>query len=78
MISVFANYQNGFTNISGVDYQSKTFKPEQANQIEGGVKLNAFDGRLSSMISYYEYYIGYSTANPQQLRSFAGTIAYKF
>lgn len=54
VISVFANYQNGFTNISGVDYQNKTFKPEQANQIEGGVKLNAFDGRLSSTISYYD------------------------
>lgn len=53
VISVFANYQNGFTNISGVDYQNRTFKPEQANQIEGGVKLNAFDGRLSSTISYY-------------------------
>jgi len=54
VVSVFANYQNGFTNVSGVDYQSRTFKPEQANQIEGGVKLNAFDGRLSSTISYYD------------------------
>jgi iron complex outermembrane receptor protein len=54
VISIFGNYQNGFTNISGTDYQGKTFKPEQANQIEGGVKLNAFDGRLSSTISYYD------------------------
>ncbi|CAM4310445.1 iron complex outermembrane recepter protein [Pedobacter westerhofensis] len=54
VVSVFANYQNGFTNVNGVDYQSKVFKPEQANQIEGGVKLNAFDGRLSSTISYYD------------------------
>ncbi|HEY0177029.1 MAG TPA: TonB-dependent receptor, partial [Pedobacter sp.] len=53
VISLFANYQNSFTNISGVDYLSRTFKPEQANQIEGGIKLNAFDGRLSSTISYY-------------------------
>jgi iron complex outermembrane receptor protein len=53
VISIFANYQNGFTNRNGVDYQSRVFKPEQANQIEGGVKLNAFDGRLSSTISYY-------------------------
>jgi iron complex outermembrane receptor protein len=53
IVSIFANYQNGFTNVSGVDYQSRVFKPEQANQIEGGVKLNAFDGRLSSTISYY-------------------------
>jgi len=53
VVSIFANYQDGFTNITGVDYQSRTFKPEKANQIEGGVKLNAFDGRLSSTISYY-------------------------
>lgn len=53
VLSIFGNYQNGFTNISGTDYQNKTFKPEQANQIEGGIKVNAFDGRLSSTISYY-------------------------
>lgn len=53
VISIFTNYQNGFTNINGVDYQNRPFKPEQANQIEGGIKLNAFDGRLSSTISYY-------------------------
>lgn len=54
VISIFANYQNGFTNVSGTDYQSKVFKPEQANQIEGGVKLNAFGGKLSGTISYYD------------------------
>jgi iron complex outermembrane receptor protein len=54
VVSVFANYQSGFTNVSGVDYQSRVFKPEQARQIEGGIKLNAFDGRLSSTISYYD------------------------
>ncbi|MCX2481027.1 TonB-dependent receptor [Pedobacter sp. MC2016-15] len=53
VVSVFANYQNGFTNVNGLDYQSRVFKPEKANQMEGGVKLNAFDGRLSSTISYY-------------------------
>lgn len=53
VISIFGNYQNGFTNVNGLDYQQKTFKPEQANQLEGGVKFNAFDGRLSSTISYY-------------------------
>lgn len=54
VISLFANYQNGFKNTSGTDYQGKTFRPEQANQIEGGIKLNAFDGRLSTTISYYD------------------------
>jgi iron complex outermembrane receptor protein len=52
-VSLFANYQNGFTNQTGTDYAGKTFKPEHANQIEGGVKLDVFNGRLSSTISYY-------------------------
>lgn len=52
-ISFFANYQNGFTNKTGTDYTGKIFKPEHANQTEGGVKLEAFSGRLSSTVSYY-------------------------
>lgn len=52
-VALFANYQNGFTNETGTDFAGKTFKPEQANQLEGGVKLNLFDGRLSSTLSYY-------------------------
>ncbi len=54
VLSVFANYQNGFTNKNGTDFEGKTFTPEQANQIEGGVKLDAFNGKLSSTISYYD------------------------
>jgi iron complex outermembrane recepter protein len=53
-VSVFGNYQNGFTNETGTDYAGHAFKPEQANQLEGGVKLNAFGGRLSGTISYYD------------------------
>ncbi|MBB6498198.1 TonB-dependent receptor [Pedobacter cryoconitis] len=52
-VSIFANYQNGFTNKTGVDYQGNTFKPEEANQLEGGVKLSLFEGKLSSTVSYY-------------------------
>lgn len=52
-VSLFANYQNGFTNKTGTDYQGKVFKPEYANQLEGGIKLDVFNGRLSSTISYY-------------------------
>ncbi len=52
-ISIFANYQNGFNNVGGRSATGETFKPEQANQIEGGVKLDAFNGKLSSTISYY-------------------------
>lgn len=52
-VSIFANYQNGFTNKTGLDYKGDPFKAEHANQVEGGVKLDAFNGRLSSTISYY-------------------------
>lgn len=52
-LSLFANYQNGFNNLNGIDYQGNTFKPEQANQIEGGVKTNIFNGKLTGSVSYY-------------------------
>ncbi|OKS89416.1 TonB-dependent receptor [Mucilaginibacter polytrichastri] len=52
-VSLFSNYQNGFTNKPGTDFAGNGFKPEHANQIEGGVKLDVFDGKLSSTISYY-------------------------
>lgn len=60
-LSVFANYQNGFSNVApaivseanGSNQRTKTFDPEQANQYEFGVKSNLFNGRLNAMISYY-------------------------
>jgi len=52
-LSLFANYQNGFNNVNGLDYKREAFKPEQANQIEGGVKSNLFDGKLTGSVSYY-------------------------
>jgi iron complex outermembrane receptor protein len=54
VISVFANYQNGFTNKVGNTFSGEAFKPEHANQAEGGVKLNAFNGKLSTTLSYYD------------------------
>ena len=58
-VSIFANYQNSFTNkgayralVNGT-LTTAIAKLERANQIEGGVKLDAFDGKLSSTISYY-------------------------
>lgn len=61
-VSLFANYQNSFTNKG--TYQAydvtapnnltqKIADLEQANQIEGGIKINAWQGRLSTTISYY-------------------------
>jgi len=61
-LSVFANYQNGFTNVApqlvGDPNQGaqslKTFDPEQANQMEFGVKTNLFKNRLNASLSYYD------------------------
>lgn len=51
---LFANYQNGFTNETGTDYQGHALKPEQAYQAEGGVKIDAFKHRLTGTISVYD------------------------
>ncbi|WP_293304534.1 TonB-dependent receptor [Pedobacter sp. UBA5917] len=57
-LSVFGNYMNGFSNVAPVtqplDDVSGTFKPQQANQLEGGVKMDIFEGRLSFTASYYD------------------------
>lgn len=60
-LSIFANYMNGFTNIApvqvadinGSNVSMKTFDPEQANQIEGGIKTDLFKNRLALTASYY-------------------------
>ncbi|QNK63235.1 TonB-dependent receptor [Pedobacter sp. PAMC26386] len=59
-LSVFGNYMNGFSNVAPVNQEIKganvvtTFKPEHANQIEGGIKTDLFDGKLSGSLSYYD------------------------
>lgn len=59
-LSVFGSYQNSFTNKgflnANVDgaLQMKQFDPEKAGQFEGGVKVNAFQNKLSATISYYK------------------------
>jgi iron complex outermembrane recepter protein len=57
-VSVFGNYMNGFSNVApGVrvlpDY-TNVFKPQQANQWEGGVKLDAFNHKVTLSASYYD------------------------
>ncbi|MGV3508884.1 MAG: TonB-dependent receptor domain-containing protein [Sphingobacteriaceae bacterium] len=54
-LSLFANYQNGFNNEGTYVSESGVLnaEPEQANQIEGGVKADAFGGKLTGTISYY-------------------------
>lgn len=61
-LSVFANYQNGFTNVApqlvgdpdNGAQTLQTFDPEQANQLEFGIKTSLFNNRLNATISYYD------------------------
>ncbi|GGB96196.1 TonB-dependent receptor [Dyadobacter sediminis] len=61
-VSVFANYQNGFTNVAPSlvgnpedgPQTIKTFRPEQANQIEFGIKTNIIKNKLNATVSYYD------------------------
>lgn len=60
-LSVFTNYQNGFTNVAPQlvgnpedgPQTLQTFDPEQANQFEVGLKTNLFNNRLDATVSYY-------------------------
>lgn len=58
-LSIFANYMNGFSNANSApkvqnDGTVKTFHPEQANQLEGGVKVNLMGGMITGSVSYYD------------------------
>ncbi|HVI44180.1 MAG TPA: TonB-dependent receptor [Chitinophaga sp.] len=57
-VSLFSNYMNGFTNVPPGTTAEKpaektSFRPEHANQLEGGVKVELLQGRLSGTASYY-------------------------
>lgn len=54
-VSLFANYMNGFKNVPGREQPDKTysfFKPQRANQLEGGVKVELSD-LFNATLSYY-------------------------
>lgn len=51
-ISLFGNYQNGFNNNGGSDFNGNPFKPSWANQAEGGVKLDF--SKFNATFSYYD------------------------
>ena len=57
-LSVFGNYMNGFFNVAPVTQPlpdiSGVFKPQQANQLEGGIKLESYQGKLNMTVSYYD------------------------
>lgn len=58
VVSIFGNYINGFKNIAPspaeTGGQLVNWDPEQSFQLEGGLKLELFGGRLNSTISVYD------------------------
>jgi len=60
-VSIFGNYMNGFKNSGNATIfrdgnfeDNSPLKPQQANQIEGGVKLDVLRNRLSLTATYYD------------------------
>lgn len=61
-LSIFANYQNSFTNVAPQlvgnpdegPQSLKTFDPEQAHQFEFGIKTNLFQDRVNLTLNYYD------------------------
>ncbi|WP_205509633.1 TonB-dependent receptor [Longitalea arenae] len=57
-VSLFANYMNGFSNLAPVTQPvpevSGVLKPQQANQVEAGVKIDLFANKLNVTASYYD------------------------
>jgi len=56
-VSLFGNYMNGFQNVAPVTQPDQTissFEPQKANQLEGGVKVNLLDNKISGTVSYYD------------------------
>ncbi|MGM0506629.1 MAG: TonB-dependent siderophore receptor [Bacteroidota bacterium] len=55
-ISLFGNWQNGFSNVAPraqQDGSTKTFRPEKAHQMEAGVKTQLLENRLQWTVSAY-------------------------
>ena len=69
-ISFFGNYQNGFRNVAPVVQPlpdiSGNFKPQQAEQLEAGVKFNLFDDRIALTASYYDISVS-NTIRPESI-----------
>lgn len=78
VISVFANYMNGFqyltpakvTDASGNNPTLKIFDPERANQWEVGTKANIIQNKLSLTASYYDIRVTNKTmADPNNVNN---------
>lgn len=76
-LSVFANYQTGFVNNDPVvngDGTVDTFKPTEAKQFEGGLKVNFFNGKLNTSVCYYNITADKTTNSDPAAVLFAYTI----
>lgn len=64
-VAVFGNYMNGFRNVAPVAQPladiDGTFKPQNANQWEGGVKLDVLQHKLCLTASYYDLLVSNMT-----------------
>lgn len=63
-VSLFGNYMNGFQNSGPVSQPDQTLlilKPIYANQYEGGIKVEGFDKKISTTLSYYNITIDNAT-----------------
>ncbi|OJY95645.1 MAG: hypothetical protein BGP13_12475 [Sphingobacteriales bacterium 40-81] len=69
-LSVYGNYNNGYNNVSYTDSLGKLLKPQYANQLEGGVKFNILQHRLTGTVSVYDIKV------TNIARSVPGTIYY--
>jgi iron complex outermembrane recepter protein len=68
-VAVFANYMNGFRNLAPVTQQTgevSTFEPQQANQVEGGLKIDLLQHRLNMVLSYYDIAVSNMTRTESQ------------
>jgi iron complex outermembrane receptor protein len=52
-VSLFANYMNGFKNVTANSFTGEKFEPEQAYQSEVGVKAETLKGRVAGTVSVY-------------------------
>lgn len=71
-VAVFANYMNGFRNVAPVIQPLAdipgTFKPQQANQVEAGIKLELFQNKISFIGSYYDILVNNMTRSETIIR----------
>jgi iron complex outermembrane receptor protein len=58
VVSLYANYQSGYRNVTGRSYAKKSFVPERAHQVEAGAKVMAPGGLLAATTSVYGIEVG--------------------